>query len=450
MRSDHLDEGDGGRAAPAAPATTARWRRPPTVFYGWWVVFAGSGLQMLVASLLGQAYGAYVVLLRDDFGWSKTTLAAASSLREAESGILGPVQGFMLDRFGPRAVARTGVVILGAGFLLFSMVHSIPAFYGAFIVMSIGASLSGFLTATTAAVNWFEKKRATAISLTSAGFGLGGMLVPLTAYSLESFGWRATAQISAVLIWAAGLPLAQLYRHRPQDMGLRPDGAPQEALHAEDANAWQQPAGESDFTLREAMRTPAFWLVSLGHASALFVVSAMGVHLISHLRESQGYSLQQASTVVLLLTFVFMCGNISGGLLGDRVNKRMLVVACMVMHCGGLVLLSHAQNLAMVLAFVVIHGLAWGWRGPQMTAIRADYFGRSAFGKIMGASNMVIILGTISGPIIAGFMYDRTGNYRVGFDILAAIALCGSVFFLLAARPERPTRLARGMAEGRP
>ena len=99
-------------------AAAARWRRPTTVFYGWWIVFAGGGLQMLVASLMGQAYGAYVVLLRDDFGWSKTALAAGSSLREAESGILGPIHGFMLDRFGPRAVSRTGVIILGAGFLL--------------------------------------------------------------------------------------------------------------------------------------------------------------------------------------------------------------------------------------------------------------------------------------------------------------------------------------------
>ena len=166
----------------------------------------------------------------------------------------------------------------------------------------------------------------------------------------------------------------------------------------------------------------------------------MSVHLVSHVQESQGYSLGQASLIVQVLTFVFMCGNISGGLLGDRVNKRMLVVTCMVMHCAGLLLLSHATNLWMVLAFTVIHGLAWGWRGPQMTAIRADYFGRSAFGKIMGASNLVIIFGTISGPLIAGLVYDQTGTYRIGFDILATIALVGSVFFLLARKPAPPAR----------
>ena len=424
--------------ATSRPRAARIWR-PRSVFYGWWIVFAGGGLQMMVASLMGQAYGAYVVLLRDDFGWSKTSLAAASSLREAESGVLGPIHGFMIDRFGPRRVASAGTIVLGLGFMLFSQVHSLLTFYGAFLVMAVGASMCGFLTATTAVVNWFERRRATAISLTSAGFGLGGMLVPLTAYSMETLGWRQTAFISGILIWAVGLPLAQLYRHRPQDMGLQPDGVRREPIHL-DTDAHAPNPAENDFTLREAIRTSSFWYIALGHTSALFVVSAMSVHLVSHVQESQGYSLGQASLIVQVLTFVFMCGNISGGLLGDRVNKRMLVVTCMVMHCAGLLLLSHATNLWMVLAFTVIHGLAWGWRGPQMTAIRADYFGRSAFGKIMGASNLVIIFGTISGPLIAGLVYDQTGTYRIGFDILAAIALVGSVFFLLARKPAPPAR----------
>ena len=423
-------------AEAATQAVRARRRGVASVFYGWWIVFAGGGLQMMVASLMGQAYGAYVVLLRDDFGWSKTSLAAASSLREAESGVLGPIHGFMIDRFGPRAVARTGVVILGCGFLLFSQVQSLLTFYGAFLVMAVGASMCGFLTATTAVVNWFERRRATAISLTSAGFGLGGMLVPVTAYSLETYGWRQTAMFSAIIVWALGLPLAQLYRHRPQDMGLEPDGVPRQPLRLETDIQPSNPA-ESDFTLREALRTKAFWYIALGHASALFVVSSMSVHLVSHVQESQGYSLGQASTIVFLLTMVFMVGNVSGGLMGDRVDKQKLVVCCMVMHCAGLLMLSHAVNIWMVLAFTVVHGLAWGWRGPQMTAIRADYFGRSAFGKIMGASNMVIITGTISGPLIAGFVYDQTGSYVVGFDILAGFALAGSVFFMLARKPVR-------------
>ncbi len=423
--------------------TTAVQRRLSGVFYGWWIVAAGAGIQLLQSSLLGQAYGAYVVLLRDDFGWSKTALAAASSLREAESGITSPVQGWLLDRFGPRRVARVGVIIFAAGFMLFSQVDSLLTFYLAFFVMSIGASLMGWLTVTFTAVQWFERKRSTAIALTTTGFAAGGMLVPLTAFVLESIGWRETAFLSGVVILIVGLPLTQVLRSSPEEMGLRPDGdlAPDAAPERSHLVPHVEQPIRMDFTLGEAMHTPSFWWISLGHASALFVVSSMGVHLVSHLKESQGYSLRQASGVVFLLTSLFFIGTISGGIVGDRVNKRVLLVCCMAMHATGLVILSHATNLWMVLAFVVLHGTAWGWRGPQMAAIRADYFGRASFGKILGVSNMVIIVGTISGPVIAGLLYDQTGNYRLGFDILAAIALCGSIFFVLARRPDPPPRL---------
>jgi sugar phosphate permease len=411
----------------------------PRVFYGWWIVVAGATVQFLQSALLGQAYGAYVVLLRDEFGWSKTLLSGASALREAESGVTGPLQGWLLDRFGPRRVARTGVVILAVGFMLFSRVQSPLTFYAAFIVMSIGASMMGYLTITFTVVHWFERRRATAISLTSAGFAIGGMAVPLTVLMLEWAGWRTTAFCSGLLVLAIGIPVTQLLRHQPADMGLRPDG---DEAPAHTSASGIPAAADADFTLGQALREPSFWWISLGHASALFVVSALGVHLVSHLKESQGYSLGQASTIVFLMTTLFLVGTVSGGLLGDRVNKRLLVVSCMAMHTAGLLLLSHATNLWMIVAFTVIHGLAWGWRGPQMAALRADYFGRSAFGMILGVSNMVIIVGTISGPLIAGLVYDQTGNYRVGFDILAAIAAAGSIFFVLARKPARPNATA--------
>jgi sugar phosphate permease len=419
----------------ARPAEAARRNR---IFYGWWIVAAGASVQLLQSALLGQAYGAYVVLLRDEFGWSKTLLSGASALREAESGLTGPLQGWLLDRFGPRKVARAGVIILAIGFMLFSQVDSPLTFYGAFIVMSIGASLMGYLTIAFTVVQWFDRRRATAISLTSAGFALGGMAVPLVVLVLEAVGWRATAFFSGVVVLVVGLPVTHLLRHHPADMGLAPDGDTfQPQLHSRSATAI---AGTADFTLGEALREPSFWWISLGHASALFVVSAMGVHLVSHLKQSQGYSLGQASAVVFVLTLLFLIGTVSGGLLGDRVNKRLLVGCCMAMHMAGLLLLSHATNIWMIVGFTVLHGLAWGWRGPQMAALRADYFGRAAFGKILGASNMIIIVGTISGPIIAGVVYDQTGNYRIGFDILAGIAAAGSVFFILATKPAPPRR----------
>ncbi len=433
-------------AGRALVSAASRFRPRGKVFYGWKIVGAGAALQLTVAALLGQAYGAYVVLLREEFGWSKTALGAASSLREAESGVTGPFQGWLLDRFGPRAVARAGIALFAIGLMLFSQVNSLLTFYMAFFVMALGMSLAGYLTVTFTVVQWFERRRATAISLASTGFAIGGMVIPATVFFLEAFGWRATAFGSGVLALGVGLPLAQMLRHRPEEMGLRPDGD----LPGDDPEAdhrARMAAASGDFTLGEALRAPSFWWISLGHGSALFVVSALNVHLVSHLTESQGYSLGQASAIVFLMTTLFLAAIVSGGLLGDRVNKRALLVTCMAMHAVGLVLLSHAVNPAMVIAFTLLHGLAWGWRGPQMAALRADYFGRSSFGKILGVSNMIIIVGTILGPIIAGLVYDQTGNYRVGFDILAGIAAVGSVFFILARRPEPPARL-QGAASG--
>jgi MFS family permease len=112
----------------------------------------------------------------------------------------------------------------------------------------------------------------------------------------------------------------------------------------------------------------------------------------------------------------------------------------MLMHMSALLLLTYALNAPMVLAFAVLHGVAWGLRGPFMQALRADYFGRSAIGMILGLSLMIIVVGQVGGPMIAGIFADLTGSYRLGFTILAVLAGLGSLFFVLATKPERPLR----------
>jgi MFS family permease len=128
-----------------------------------------------------------------------------------------------------------------------------------------------------------------------------------------------------------------------------------------------------------------------------------------------------------------------GGVVGDRFDKRLIAAACMFMHTAGLLLIAYAVVLPMVIAFAVLHGIAWGLRGPLMQAIRADYFGRSSFGLIMGISSTVIMFGQIGGPLLAGVMADATGDYKTGFTVLALLTGLGSVFFILAKKPLRPS-----------
>jgi sugar phosphate permease len=412
--------------------------RPRRLFYGWYMVAAGSAMQFLQAGLMTQSFGAYVAVLQAERGWSKTALSGAAALQQLEGAILGPVLGWFIDRFGPQGMIRVGILVFGLGLMLLSQTDTLPTFYAAFLVIALGSSLCGFFPVNIALINWFERWRARALSSMSIGLALGGISVPLVAWSLQSFGWRASAFGSGVIAIVVGLPLAMVIKRRPEDHGLTVDGLPSKS--PETTQEIRALTLERDFTAREALRTPAFWLLSLGHGFALLVVHAVSVHSISHMNQGLGYSVEQAAFVYTLLTLSQIGGVGVGWLIGDRYKKRLIAAACMLMHMAGLLLLTYAINTAMVIAFAVLHGGAWGLRGPFMQALRADYFGRSAIGMILGLSLMIIVVGQVGGPMIAGIFADLTGNYRTGFTILALMAGLGSLFFILARKPKRPLR----------
>lgn len=412
------------------------------VFYGWWLVASGFLIQMLTALFIQRSYAAYVVVFRDEFGWSKTALSGAYSLQQIENGLLGPLQGWVVDRFGPKANMRFGICLFGIGLIGLSQINSLFTFYLAFFTMAIGSSLSGFFPITVTLVNWFARKRARALSTVSLGFATGGLLVPIMAFCLETFGWRETAFASGIITIAVGLPLTSLIRHRPEPYGMHPDGiAPDPPAEQTATEEVEVDPEKYDFTAKEALRTPAFWLISLGHGSALLVVAAVNVHVISHLNESLNYSLAEASLAITFMTAFQVVGLLIGAAIGDRYNKRYISMACMGAHCVGLLMVAYAVTLPMVIAFAVLHGTAWGLRGPLMQALRADYFGRKSFGMIMGFSSMITTVGNLSGPLVAGILADRTGSYEAGFTVLAILAALASVFFLLATPPRPPERI---------
>jgi sugar phosphate permease len=420
------------------------------LFYGWYMVGASSAMQFVQGTLLLQSFGAYFAVLRDDRGWSKTELSGAAAIHQVEAAILGPLLGWFIDRFGPQGVIRAGVVLFGLGFIALSYIDTLMQFYGAFILTALGASLCGFFPLNVALIHWFEKKRARAMSSMQLGMAAGGLCLPLVALSLASFGWRATAFASGVIVIAVCLPLSYVFRRRPEDYGLRMDGAPPPAAAAGGAAGRSEaaapgpiaPDASRDFTAREALRTPAFWLLSLGHGFALFVVMGINTHAIIHMKEGLGYSIEQASLAIMLQTAAQLCGVGLGAWIGDRYNKRRLSAYCMLGHMAGLLFLTYATGPAMIVAYAILHGVAWGLRGPFMQALRADYFGRSAIGMILGLSFMIIMIGQVGGPMIAGMLADLTGNYRLGFTVLALLAGLGSLFFLFARKPPLPRRAA--------
>jgi MFS family permease len=405
-------------------------------FHGWRMVGAGSGLQFLQAGLMQQAFGAYVAVLSAEFGWSKTALSGAAALQSVETALIGPVLGWLIDRFGPQRLIQTGIVIFGAGLIALGQVDTLAGFYAAIVMIALGTSLSGYFPINIAIIHWFERKRARALSIVGLGMALGGIVVPVVAASMQAFGWRATAVASGVLVLLVGWPLSRTFKGRPEDLGQTIDGLPCAAPRGPGA-----PEEPAEFTAREALRTRAFWLLSLGHGFALLVVTAVNVHAITHMKEGLGYTVAQASLVITAMTVAQVAGVLVGMSYGDRFDKRMVSAGCMVAHGLGLLMLTWASGPAMLVAFAVLHGFAWGLRGPLMQAIRADYFGRRSIGMIMGLSSLVIAIGQVGGPMIAGGFADLTGDYRLGYTVLSVLAAAGSLLFFFARPPHRPDRL---------
>lgn len=404
-----------------------------TRFHGWRIAVAGAGLQCLQAALFLQAFGAYVATLSTERGWSKTSLSGAAALHSAEAALLGPALGWVLDRFGPVVMLRVGVVLFSSGFLVLGTVDTLAGFYAAVALIAVGSSLCGFFPVNYTLIQWFERRRARALSIVALGLAAGGLLVPIVAAAMQAYGWRATAVGSGLVALVAGWPLACVMRRSPQEVGQTVDGLP--PLAAPELGAGSAAVAQRGLTARQALATPAFWLIALGHALALLVVTAVNVHAISHLKEGLGYTVAQASLVIAAMTLAQMAGSLLGSVIGDRYDKRRLSAACMLLHAAGLLLLTYAGSWAAAGSFAVLHGMAWGLRGPLMQAIRADYFGRQSIGLILGLSSIFVAVGQVAGPLVAGGLADWTGDYRAGFTVLAVLAGLGSMVFIAAKPP---------------
>ncbi|MYB43036.1 MAG: MFS transporter [Chloroflexi bacterium] len=409
---------------------TARGARRPRIFYGWYIAAAGFLSQFMFGVLMFHSFGTYVALMQADFGWSRTTFSFAFAAQRIESGVLGPIQGWVIDTYGPRKVMIFGIVLFSVGFVLLSRVESLPLFYISFTLIAIGSSLGSFLSVLVAIVNWFRRRRVLATGVLTMGFAVGGLTATPMALLIEGIGWRDAAFASGVVSLIVGIPLALVVRHRPEPYGMLPDGVESAA-----SVAGEPEQIEWSMTAREALTTSAFWFLALGQASALLVIGALMVHLVIYIHEDLGYTLGLAALAVTIQTFGQIIGQLLSTAFGDRVPKRPFVILALLGHSAAMLLLALADGLPMIYVAVVINGVAWGSRGPLMMGLRADYFGPRRFGTIMGFSSLVIMLGMIIGPVFAGVMYDETGSYRLGFIVLALVATLGSVMFLLVRPP---------------
>ncbi|MBI4336361.1 MAG: MFS transporter [Chloroflexi bacterium] len=419
-------------------------RRP---FYGW-VIVASSFVNQVINTGLGfQGFGTFFVPLQQEFGWNKTAISGARSAMQVESGVVDPFVGFLVDRWGPRPLMTLGTFLFGLGMVLFSFIHSLWAYYAVFVLIALGSSLGGFLVMTVAINNWFRRRRTLAVALAQLGLGVGGIaVIPLLVWAQTSFGWRTATFWGGLSVWAVGIPAALLMRRAPELYGQLPDGdraAPPTTAVLPVGKPHAPSAASGDFSLREALHTHAFWFIGFGHGLSVMVVGAITVHQFAHMEQGVGLSRSAAAIVVTVLSASNIVGRLVAGMLGDHVPKRYLSAAGMLGSAVALVVLAFATSLGQAMVFGVLHGFCWGMRGPLMSAIRGEYFGRSSYGRIAGMTSLLTSSSALVGPIFAGVMADLMGDYRIGFVVLATISGAGCVLFFLARPPVLPPRMRR-------
>ncbi len=417
-------------------------------FYGW--VIVGSGfLAQLILGIASQAFTTYLVPMGREFGWSKAQLSGPRSVVSAESALLGPVQGYLVDRVGSRVVMGMGVFLLGLGMVCFGLVHNMWQYYAANLLGGIGSSLCGILVVSTAVNTWFRRKRTMAMAIATVGFSVAGIIaVPIIVWVQQTLSWREAAIASGVAIWIIGVPTTVLLRPSPEAMGLHPDGeapAPPSAVSSA-STARVSGAGMLDFNAREALRTSAFWLIGIGSGLYILVQSAIFVHLFPHLEEGVGMSPASAAVALQVLNVVNIAGRLIGGWIGDRYPKNIALALGSLGTGLAMLMLALATSSTAVFAFAVLFGLCWGLRVPLVNSVAGDYFGRRSYGKILGTLQLIATPLGIIGPVAAGYAADVQGDYRGSLMVLAGLAALSGVMFFLVRPPAVPLRLREAEA----
>jgi len=387
------------------------------------------------------------VALEAHFGWSRTQLSMAFAFTRIEGGIMGPIEGYLTDRVGPKRMVFIGLVVLGIGFLFFWQVKHLWMFYLAFVIMSLGHSLCGWVPVTTLLNNWFIRNRAKAMGWSNTFSRLGALiLVPAIAWAInpakDRLGWDVTALALGIFSFLVAVPMYKVIRNRPEEYNLLPDGLmPLEvdtSRNSQDAgkdvSQIEVQQGTQDLTTAQALKTAAFWLISIGHGLTSMVIIAIMAHLGLFMSDN-GFDIQTTAWVVSVYTFVAMVFPVVGGYVGDRIPIRIAIFVFTSIQAFSVVILTFATTLTLLYAFAVLFGIGFGGRSPLTTAIRGDYFGRRSFGKILGISTVPLnILLLVAAPF-AGYMYDTKGSYTSAFLILAALSFVGGVFFCWLKSP---------------
>ncbi|HEU0020849.1 MAG TPA: MFS transporter [Dehalococcoidia bacterium] len=411
-------------------------RRQGRFFYGWWIVGVASILGMFGNGAISSGFPRFFVPIRQDLGISSAQMSLVFSLARAEGGFGGPLVGWLVDRFGARPMVLFGGLMAGIGLMLLSRADTYWEFVFLFAgVVSLGKTASLGQTLMAAVNQWFIRRRALALSTLMTAFAAGGAFVVLLLdLGITHLGWRDTVFFTGVFIALLTLLASPVLRSRPEDMGLRPDG--DVPLARTGTGAGSQIPDERDFTVRQAMRTPTFWLLLGGIITRVTASNAIIIHIFPIL-DLKGLDASTATLFVSAMFFMAIPLRFLLGVAGGRFAPRKMLFWGMNLGAVGLFALWGMPGIPGVVVFVVGLAVVEGIASVNWLMV-GDYFGRSRFGSLMGAMSVFHNIGLFGAPIFAGWVVDTTGSYELVLLTFAPMFVASACFFALARRPVLP------------
>ena len=408
------------------------------VFYGWYIAAAGAGTNCVVLGITQFGFGVFIEAFRVTFGWSVTAIALGYSIRTLEQGLFAPVTGYIADRVGPRRMAMAGIVVISLSLVLFSQATTLPLYYLASVIMAMGQSIGGANAFTLAIMRWFVKRRGNAMSVITTGNGFGYFATLALAALLAALGLHDTFLVLAAIVFCIGFPLALVIRDRPEDLGLLPDG-----VAASDAGARSgvgnaakaAPAVVADSGVREAIRSPRFYILVMAMAAGAAAQLVWIVFQVPHL-VAQGFSITFIGTQAAIYGMIAIPLRWGVGWLGDTFGRARVYMIAVCLEGVGLCFLAFVtpDKWWLFIPFYLTFGLGHcGWLVLNNT-LTADFFGSRNFATIRGLVNTFSIPVSIVLPLVMGYVFDTQGNYQMAYLGVAGFVVVGALSLMFVRR----------------
>jgi len=402
------------------------------------IVVLGSLINGIGMGIIYHSFTVFFLPLKRDLGMSSAAISLLYGAARLEGGIDGPIVGHLIDRFGPRMLIMVGASLAGIGLILLSIVHNFLTFFLIYVfVVALGSNAGFFHPVSTAVNRWFIRRRGLGFSIISASGAIGGMIMaPLLSYIILNFGWRKGAIFAGLMILIVALPAALFMKRSPEAMGLYPDGQPPLKNQIEELKSVRQEATEVDFTVREALRTLHFWLLTVGISLRLLVTVALNTHFVPIL-VWKGMSEAAGAYLVSLSALTSILAMLALGWLGDRWNKSLICSLCIIPTIVAMMGMIFSQETAILYFFPIAFAITYA-TAPLNWALIGDFFGRSRYATLRGIMGVGYGTATFLSPIYAGWVFDRNGSYSIVFITFSIILLIAASFFAILRPPSPP------------